>query len=63
MLSVFFFAFQHFGDDTLKGALPYKFVNLRSMFLCTHFCELYSISATLFLLRNAPNLEELEITV
>ncbi|XP_072147963.1 F-box/FBD/LRR-repeat protein At1g13570 [Setaria viridis] len=51
------------GDDTLLETLPYKFFNLRSLFLCTHFCGLYSILATFCLLRNAPSLEELEITI
>jgi hypothetical protein len=55
------FLFQYFGDILLE-TLPYTFANLRSLFLSTHF-EMYAILSTFCLLRNAPNLEELEIAV
>jgi len=42
--------------------LPYTFANLRSLFLSTHF-EMYGILSTFCLLRNAPNLEDLEIVI
>ncbi|CAN6217831.1 unnamed protein product [Urochloa humidicola] len=53
--------YQPYYGDTLLETLPYTFVNLRSLFLWTHFCKMYAILATFCLLRNAPNLEELEI--
>ncbi|KAM0910404.1 hypothetical protein ACQ4PT_014181 [Festuca glaucescens] len=43
--------------------LPCTFYNLKSLILWTHFYERPAILATLCLLMNAPNLEELEITI
>ncbi|CAN6210852.1 unnamed protein product [Urochloa humidicola] len=53
--------YQPYYSDILLETLPYTFVNLRSLFLWTHFCEMYAILATFCLLKNAPILEELEI--
>ncbi|KAL6846497.1 hypothetical protein ACP4OV_023945 [Aristida adscensionis] len=54
------FCAPHIGD-ILQETLP--LVNLRSLFLCTHFCGRHAISSTFCLLRNAPALEELEIQI
>ncbi|XP_044948010.1 F-box/FBD/LRR-repeat protein At1g13570-like [Hordeum vulgare subsp. vulgare] len=43
--------------------LQCTFVNLKSLTLYTHFCELPSILSTYCLLRNAPNLERLKILI
>ncbi|KAM0910408.1 hypothetical protein ACQ4PT_014182 [Festuca glaucescens] len=43
--------------------LPCTFNNLKSLILWTHFCERPAILSTFCLLMNAPNLEELEITI
>jgi hypothetical protein len=47
----------------LMETLPCTFNNLKSLILWTHFCETPAILSTFCLLMNAPNLEELEITV
>ncbi|PVH64484.1 hypothetical protein PAHAL_2G281900 [Panicum hallii] len=54
--------YQPYFGDILLETLPYTFANLRSLFLSTHF-EMYAILSTFCLLRNAPNLEELEIAI
>jgi hypothetical protein len=51
------------ANGHLMETLPCTFYNLKSLILWTHFCERPAILATLCLLMNAPNLEELEITV
>ncbi|KAK1631177.1 hypothetical protein QYE76_005492 [Lolium multiflorum] len=47
----------------LMETLPCTFNNLKSLILWTHFCERPAILSTFCLLTNAPNLEELEITI
>ncbi|KAM0910406.1 hypothetical protein ACQ4PT_014182 [Festuca glaucescens] len=47
----------------LMETLPCTFNNLKSLILWTHFCERPAILSTFCLLMNAPNLEELEITI
>uniref|UniRef100_A0ACD5XSJ7 Uncharacterized protein n=1 Tax=Avena sativa TaxID=4498 RepID=A0ACD5XSJ7_AVESA len=47
----------------LMETLPCTFNNLKSLILWTHFCESPAILSTFCLLMNAPNLEELEITI
>jgi len=54
--------YQPYIGDILLETLPYTFANLRSLFLSTHF-EMYGILSTFCLLRNAPNLEDLEIVI
>ncbi|XP_039817808.1 F-box/FBD/LRR-repeat protein At1g13570-like isoform X4 [Panicum virgatum] len=56
------FYYQPYIGDILLETLPYTFANLRSLFLSTHF-EMYGILSTFCLLRNAPNLEDLEIVI
>ncbi|XP_048527838.1 uncharacterized protein LOC125507231 [Triticum urartu] len=56
------------GRCQLNGAniletLPCTFINLKSLTLVTHLCELPSILSTFCLLRNAPSLESLKIQV
>ncbi|KAK1631169.1 hypothetical protein QYE76_005484 [Lolium multiflorum] len=51
------------ANGHLMETLPCTFYNLKSLILWTHFCERPAILATLCLLMNAPNLEELEITI
>ncbi|KAF7072486.1 hypothetical protein CFC21_077603 [Triticum aestivum] len=52
-----------FTGGGLLETLPCTFDNLKSLTLWTHFYEMPAIVLTFCLLRNAPNLEELEITV
>ncbi|CAM0951572.1 unnamed protein product [Alopecurus aequalis] len=47
----------------LMEILPCTLNNLKSLSLWTHFCERPAILSTLCLLMNAPNLEELDITI
>ncbi|CAM0951569.1 unnamed protein product [Alopecurus aequalis] len=47
----------------LMETLPCMFNNLKSLVLWTHFFERPAILSTFCLLTNAPNLEELEITI
>ncbi|KAG2635308.1 hypothetical protein PVAP13_2NG346000 [Panicum virgatum] len=54
--------YQPYFGDILLETLPCTFANLRSLFLSTHF-EMYAILSTFCLLRNAPNLEDLEIAI
>ncbi|XP_037437959.1 F-box/FBD/LRR-repeat protein At1g13570-like isoform X2 [Triticum dicoccoides] len=49
------------GDGLLE-TLPFTFDNLKSLTLWTRFYEMRSIVLTFCVLRNTPNLEELEIT-
>ncbi|KAM0876733.1 hypothetical protein ACQ4PT_035993 [Festuca glaucescens] len=53
----------YFPAGGLLDTLPCTFDNLRSLALSTHFYEMPSMSLTFSLLRNAPILEELEITI
>ncbi|CAL5081676.1 unnamed protein product [Urochloa decumbens] len=55
--------YKPFLGGNLLDTLEYTFLNLRSLFLCTHFRETHAILSTLCLLRSAPNLEELEIEI
>ncbi|KAE8804423.1 F-box/FBD/LRR-repeat protein [Hordeum vulgare] len=50
------------GANILE-TLPFTFVNLKSLTLLTHFCELHSFLSTICLLRRAPSLESLKIEV
>ncbi|CAL5088115.1 unnamed protein product [Urochloa decumbens] len=52
-----------FLGGNLLDTFEYTFVNLRSLFICTHFRETHAVLSTLCLLRSAPNLEELEIEI
>lgn len=52
-----------FTGGGLLETLPCTFDNLKSLTLWTHFYEMPAIVLTFCLLRNAPNLEELEITI
>ncbi|CAL5081674.1 unnamed protein product [Urochloa decumbens] len=52
-----------FLGGNLLDTFEYTFVNLRSLFICTHFRETQAVLSTLCLLRSAPNLEELEIEI
>ncbi|XP_072147964.1 F-box/FBD/LRR-repeat protein At1g13570-like [Setaria viridis] len=47
----------------LLATLQCTFVNLRSLSLKTHFREMHVVLSTFCLLRNAPNLEKLTITI
>ncbi|CAN6174491.1 unnamed protein product [Urochloa humidicola] len=55
--------YKPFFGGNLLNTLEYTFVNLRSLFLCTHFRKPHAILSTLCLVRSAPNLEELEIEI
>ncbi|KAL6655495.1 hypothetical protein ACP70R_006321 [Stipagrostis hirtigluma subsp. patula] len=52
-----------YADGSLLETLPCTFDNLRSFILLTQFGEMDAILSTFSLLRNAPNLEELEIEI
>ncbi|CAL5088112.1 unnamed protein product [Urochloa decumbens] len=58
-----YICYKPFFVGNLLDTLEYTFVNLRSLFLHTHFRETHSILSTLCLIRSAPNLEELEIEI
>ncbi|KAM3275291.1 hypothetical protein ACQJBY_043947 [Aegilops geniculata] len=52
-----------FTEGHILETLPRTFDNLKSLTLWTHFEETPTILSTFCLLRNAPNLEELDITI
>jgi hypothetical protein len=56
------FIFQSHGVDLL-GRLSCTSENLGSLHLLTHFCDIDAILSTFTLLRNASNLNDLEIEV
>ncbi|KAF7072488.1 hypothetical protein CFC21_077605, partial [Triticum aestivum] len=52
-----------FTEDHILETLACTFDNLKSLTLWTHFEEMPTILSTFCMLRNAPNLEELDIMI